>query len=1049
MTTQVTRDRSRVMRAVFLSGVSTLALCAFAAPCFAQDATAASAADNQVVVVTGIRGSLQKSMNLKRKASGVVDSINAEDIGKYPDTNLAESVQRIPGVSISRVNGEGAKVTVRGFGAEYNLVTLNGRTMPTASVGAVGGDQSGDFATGNDRSFDFSQIASDGINGFDVYKTGRASIPSGGIGATLNVRTIRPLDGKPGSTGSLTVKALSDAGVQDRSTTTPEISGVYNWVNSDKTVGISLFGSHREANTATRELTVNAWNRDTGAQFLNPANGRVTVGTTITNSPAATDYVMFPNDSRTDYAETHHVRDNASGVVQFRPSDSLTLTVDALYIDDRAAEDRSDQANWFNRPFNVVNFDGAKPNSTSVFLQENIAGTKDMGFEQQRRAVENKLTDFGVNAKWKATDRLTLSFDAHQAKASALPDNPNGTSSTTLSMAAKVIAAHSLDFRSGVPVQDYTFNDAIAGNNNGVLDLGDLGTQVGRTFTASQVDTMNEVRFDGTYAVDDSSHLDFGVGWRSSKMTEQDQSTYDALGDWGVGNPGDVLHYAPGLTHAYCLSCLFKDNTIGKAQIAFRGNAVDLYSALAAAYANPANSVALGLVDPITHLPHTNVAAVNGQNFNVVQEDVTSAYVLFAMKPTFLGHDANLQAGLRLERTDVNVMARQSIPTSLRWDANNDFTTVVGSSQASIQQSSNYSNLLPNLDFSVDLTDQMIARVSFSKTIARPGFGSMFVTTTVNTPSRPTYFGQGPSAAQGNAALKPLQSDNVDLSWEWYYGKNSYVSVGFYNKSVTNFLGSGTKTGSLFGLTDPSSGAAGSRSGAAVTALNGLGQGLNDDTLFTMTALIDQNGGNVAAATVAYQALLVGGVLTQANIDAVNGAQNITGNSSDPLYQFTINTQVNNHEAKIHGFELQGQHFFGDSGFGVSASYTTVSGDVSFDNAAPSTIDQFALLGLSNTYNVTLIYDKDKLSGRVSYNWRDAYLSATNRDGSNRNPTNVAPFGQLDATIDYQLTPQILITFEGLNLNKETYKTYARTTQQIYFVQELDTRYQVGLHYKF
>src|SRR5690606_8391081 len=124
------------------------------------------------IVVTGIRASLQRSMDIKRNAQGVVDAISAEDIGKFPDTNLAESLQRITGVSIDRSNGEGSKVTVRGFGPDYNLVTLNGRQMPGATINATS-------ASGS-RSFDFSNLASEGVSGVEVYKTVRAANPAGG-----------------------------------------------------------------------------------------------------------------------------------------------------------------------------------------------------------------------------------------------------------------------------------------------------------------------------------------------------------------------------------------------------------------------------------------------------------------------------------------------------------------------------------------------------------------------------------------------------------------------------------------------------------------------------------------------------------------------------------------------------------------------------------------------------------------------------------------------------------------------------------------------------
>ena len=125
---------------------STLAL-----PTYAQDAETATPAEGEVEViqVSGIRGSMIRSMDLKRSSSGVVDAISAEELGKFPDTNLAEALQRITGVTISRSNGEGSQITVRGFGPEFNLVTLNGRQMP---------------GTGFTRSFDLANLSSEGVN---------------------------------------------------------------------------------------------------------------------------------------------------------------------------------------------------------------------------------------------------------------------------------------------------------------------------------------------------------------------------------------------------------------------------------------------------------------------------------------------------------------------------------------------------------------------------------------------------------------------------------------------------------------------------------------------------------------------------------------------------------------------------------------------------------------------------------------------------------------------------------------------------------------------
>ena len=160
-------------------------------PVMAQDTDPEDTNLMEEVIVTGIRKSLIESVDVKRDSDGVVDAITAEDIGKFPDTNLAEAMSRITGVSIDRrapggPAGEGQRITVRGIGPDYNLVLLNGRQMPASSILDTGASVS--------RAFDFANLASESVSAVDVYKTSMANIPTGGIGATVNIQTARPLD---------------------------------------------------------------------------------------------------------------------------------------------------------------------------------------------------------------------------------------------------------------------------------------------------------------------------------------------------------------------------------------------------------------------------------------------------------------------------------------------------------------------------------------------------------------------------------------------------------------------------------------------------------------------------------------------------------------------------------------------------------------------------------------------------------------------------------------------------------------------------------------
>ena len=253
-------------------------------PVFAQEQ---SANELEEVVVTGIRGSLKQSMETKRDATGVVDAISAEDIGKFPDTNLAESLQRITGVSIDRVNGEGSAITVRGFGPGFNLVTLNGRQLPAAHVGTITGNPTNTGAQGVTRSFDFANLASEGVSGLEVYKTGNAAAPSGGIGATINIKTIRPLES--GDRASIGAKAVMDAGSDNE--ITPELSGLMSWANDDSTFGVSAFASYQQRKTGVRGISVE--------QFLltpfDPAMGNFT-NAEIVNAPNTDDLIALPSN---------------------------------------------------------------------------------------------------------------------------------------------------------------------------------------------------------------------------------------------------------------------------------------------------------------------------------------------------------------------------------------------------------------------------------------------------------------------------------------------------------------------------------------------------------------------------------------------------------------------------------------------------------------------------------------------------------------------------------------------------------------------------------
>ena len=223
-------------------------------PVFAQEQ---QGEEIETVVVTGLRGSLKASMETKRDAIGVVDAINSEDIGKFPDTNLAESLQRITGISIDRRNGEGAQVTARGFGPQFNLVTLNGRQIPGADAFAGGQLDIGGFGP-QGRSFNFANLSAEAVSAVEVYKTARADVSSGGIGATINIKTARPLD-NDGMVLNVGAKGVYDESSPFESEVTPEVNGIFSYANENKTWGVGLNASYQKRHTGGVESNVNDW----------------------------------------------------------------------------------------------------------------------------------------------------------------------------------------------------------------------------------------------------------------------------------------------------------------------------------------------------------------------------------------------------------------------------------------------------------------------------------------------------------------------------------------------------------------------------------------------------------------------------------------------------------------------------------------------------------------------------------------------------------------------------------------------------------------------
>ncbi len=342
-----------------------------------------AATDVEVIAVTGYRSSLKASMNDKKNSNVVSDGIKAEDLGKFPDLNVAESLQRITGVSIDRNGGEGQAVTIRGFGPQFNTVLVNGRQMASETGG---------------REFAFDSVSANQIVGADVYKTGSAKMQEGGIGGTIGLITARPFD-YDGFTAVVSAKGMYESLSEE---TSPSFSGLVSNTFNDGTMGILLSVSHEQRDVQINRIETAGWRP----------------GTTISNTA---DEVLFTNayiprnwDQIVDDQE--RTRTNANLVFQYAPSEDVTVTLDGSMSTFEVDSLVTDLASWFE-PSRVgsATIDPAT-GTLLTFTQEGGGSATDfVSHTRNSRDISNSA--FGLNVDWQISDALSAKFDVSTSTA--------------------------------------------------------------------------------------------------------------------------------------------------------------------------------------------------------------------------------------------------------------------------------------------------------------------------------------------------------------------------------------------------------------------------------------------------------------------------------------------------------------------------------------------------------------------------------------------------------------------------------------------------------
>ena len=561
--------------------------------------------------------------------------------------NLAESLQRITGVSIDRQRGEGSQVTVRGFGPEYNLVTVNGRQMPTHN--------------GINRSFDFADLASEGVAGVQVYKTGRADVPSGGVGSTINISTPEPLKGEP--TFSLAAKTVYDTSTRTGDDITPEFSGIYLGRFMDDTVGIAITASRQERNNGVNTAFVNGWYTRPGDDVLpdGTIDARVPNDADQINRPQTADEnYSIPQSMAYNIAEYESTRTNGQIVLEWAPTDNITAKVDYIRSEFELDRSYSDLSAWFSNTAAVSQAsewtDG--PLASPVYYSE-VVNNADFAMGTGKDGSKNENESIGFNVEWWFNDQLSFELDYHDSSAESGANGPNGTSSL-ITMASFNKVGQSILTGYELPVMVLDLNSG--GEANRPLYRDDMRI-TGSVFDneAARMD-LDQIKFAGSFAdFWEGSSIDFGV--QKTDVDNRSATSNVQLDNWGgITEPGfisDVIvrssiegqfdelsgHDHPQLQTEYFTASLADLQARGEAYYAASGDTYAEVGDCGTGYC----------------------ASTDWTNDLRTNEETTAYYVQFNWNGDLFDMPANLHVGVRYEETDVTSAALNTVYDGSSW----------------------------------------------------------------------------------------------------------------------------------------------------------------------------------------------------------------------------------------------------------------------------------------------------------------------------------------------------------------------------------------------
>ncbi|MCU0731607.1 MAG: TonB-dependent receptor [Hyphomonas sp.] len=912
------RDTSFNFR--LLMGAAAVGLLAGGANAQEQDTPEDSEARQETVVVTGFRQSLQQAIAVKRNETGIVDAISAEDIADFPDLNLAEALQRVPGVQIDRDGGEGRSINVRGLSSDFVRVQINGMEALATTGGRDG-------RANRNRQFDFNVFAADLFTSVKIAKSQEAEVDEGSLGATVQLRSAKPFD-----YDGFTFAAGAQASYNDLSENTdPRFTALLSDRWFDDRVGALVSVAYSTRNTfeegsSSGRFRVPADDGCAGPSFVNTtrcyqsvgtvtdASGAVLTGAAAAAAAARGAHPRIPRYGRIGYDRE---RLGFTGAFQVEPWEGTEITFDSLYAQlDQTRNEEFLEVISFARETGVqglraVDLVSGRVDDNATLVQGTFNDV-DIRTEQRIDVLSTEFLQNSLNFESEISDSLRLSGMAGVSR--AVGTNPQ---QTTISLERYDVDGYSYDYSDpNLPAFNYAFDVTNPANYVFSSSTAAGDASIIRQRPNKTVNSFDMGRLDLAWDLNDIFTLSGGVSYKEFGFDVKEWRTTEA-----VSATTTAALNAQGIPLSAYTTLL--ENF---------GNGMDLPSGTPTSWVIPDLNALNALIDfdcnCVNSFGDFRQTRFDGETRSAVEKS-TGGYVQI---------DWNADLGYIPVRGNLGVRYVET-----------DLTSVGILSGAPVEANFKYDNTLPALNVVIEPSADVVLRIAAAKTIARPSLASLTPGGSIDI-SPPGF-----SLTSGNPYLEPIQSNNVDLSLEWYPYDEALFSVALFRKNIESFTQRLVRTIPYSETGFPNS---------------LLGPGVTPADSFVVTNFVNTPGG------------------------VLNG------------FEVTLQTPFN--------FEFIPEELHG---FGGLVNYTKIDSEFDYiiNPTTGATVTE-SLVGQSpSSVSATLYYERGPFEARVSSSWRDEYLTLVPAASGNDVEGKAATLN-VDVSASYELTDKIELTFEAINL---------------------------------